>query len=352
MTVGIDYIRTKNPAVSVCNGSFRIEAEPAPTVRVPDVVFRCVGFIGEAVEDDSSGISGDLYATGFFIAAPFISPLLAQHRMAYFVTAGHVAKELSDKPICFLVNKRGGGVISFGNVWASQWWVHPTDRTADVAVIPVGPQPNADVKGVSVRDFVTNEDFTEKRVAIGDELFMTGLFTPIPGTTRNMPIVRHGNIAMLPEEQVQTKLGYADVYLIEARSIGGLSGSPVFVRTVDPEQGPTTDGSIRGMKLLGLMHGHWDIRESEINSPAIEHDRKRGVNLGIGMVVPATKILEIINSPDSREALMAVEEKMVEKKKRSVPGMDSAKSKDESGEHRLTKGEFEQVLKKVSRKQR
>jgi hypothetical protein len=45
-----------------------------------------------------------------------------------------------------------------------------------------------------------------------------------------MPIGRHGSLAMMPSEPIQTDLGFADVYLIKARSMGGISGSPVFVR--------------------------------------------------------------------------------------------------------------------------
>jgi hypothetical protein len=96
-----------------------------------------------------------------------------------------------------------------------------------------------------------------------------------------------------------------DVYLIEARSIGGISGSPVFVRGTlnipgrDSSSGkPQTIHGISGdYYLLGLIHGHWDIRESELNEPSFIHDRQRGVNLGIGVVVPANKILEIIDHP-------------------------------------------------------
>jgi hypothetical protein len=79
---------------------------------------------------------------------------------------------------------------------------------------------------------------------------------------------------MMPNEQVQTVLGYADVYLVEARSLGGLSGSPVFVRhTVQQRVKSTDDKEIyifmngTGKTLLGLMHGHWDINESEMNKP-------------------------------------------------------------------------------------
>jgi hypothetical protein len=99
-----------------------------------------------------------------------------------------------------------------------------------------------------------------------------------------MPIVRHGNVAMLPTEQVQTDLGYTDAYLVEVRSIGGLSGSPVFVRHTIGFPVQRTDGSSDmafangpATTLLGLMHGHWDIKESEMNEPNFTQDRKRGV---------------------------------------------------------------------------
>jgi hypothetical protein len=269
--------------------------------------------------------------------------------MAYFVTAAHVAKGLSGRPIYFLVNRRGGGVTGISSLWTDQWWVHPTDKTADVVVVPIGLQADADIKGVTVRDFVTQDDFTSKRVGVGDETFMTGLFTEAPGITRNMPIVRNGNIAMLPDEPIQTELGHANVYLVEARSIGGLSGSPVFVRAVNESDDPPSRDSVRGLKLLGLMHGHWDIKESEMNKAAISHDRKRGVNLGIGIVTPAAKISEIINSPHALETRMEFEEMLVRKMK-SIPGTDSTKKEKVEDRTQFTKVYFENALKKASRK--
>ena len=46
----------------------------------------------------------------------------------------------------------------------------------------------------------------------------------------NLPIVRLGAIAAMPGEYIKTDWGCLRAYLIEARSIGGLSGSPVFIR--------------------------------------------------------------------------------------------------------------------------
>ena len=343
MTVGICSPTIRNGRVSVSHGAFRIEGDYDPTVRVPEVVLKSVGFIGEMTERDSAGVGGDLVATGFFVSTPFRNPVLANKRFVYFVTAAHVAKDLSDKPIYFLVNKRGGGVTSLDPM-GEGWIKHPTDPSADIAVVPLRLNPEADVMTVAEPDLVRPFDLSDKRVGIGDEVFITGLFTAAPGESRNMPIVRHGNLAMVPEEQIQTEMGFADVYLVEARSIGGLSGSPVFVRTADYR----SEGldSTRGIKLLGLMHGHWDIRESEINQPSIVHDRQRGVNLGIGIVVPAIKIVETINSPQAAEWRDMVGKAASRK---SVPGTDIARKSGEE-EHPLTQQEFGEALKKASRK--
>jgi hypothetical protein len=326
------------------HGGFTVQFEADPTVRVPDVVLNCVAFIGEATHADSENVTGDLHATGFFVCVPFSIPSLAHKRWAFFVTAGHVAKDLSEREIYFLVNKRGGGVTGM-EVLSNNWMTHPTDRTADVAAIPVALNKEADIRCIATADFVRPFDFTKDNVGVGDEVFITGLFTAAPGQSRNLPIVRHGNLAMLPTEQIQTELGFADVHLIEARSIGGLSGSPVFVRSAE-YLGEGRD-STRGIKLLGLMHGHWDINPSEMNRAQFAHDSKRGVNLGIGIVVPATKILETINKPAAVEFRTEME-KQIERK--NMPRMDSARPKSKSDDPAITREDFEAALKKASRK--
>src|SRR5450759_1450503 len=108
---------------------------------------------------------------------------------------------------------------------------------------------------------------------------------------------------MIPGEPVKTKYcGYIKAYLIEARSMSGLSGSPVFVhsdyalelskalakRTISPQ----------GMALLGLMHGHFDVQN--LNEDVVTDDDKpeRSVHTGIGVVVPVEKIVETIQHPE------------------------------------------------------
>jgi hypothetical protein len=118
---------------------------------------------------------------------------------------------------------------------------------------------------------------------------MTGLFAHLSGSERNLPIIRFGNIAMIPDEPVPTRIGMIEAYLIEARSIGGLSGSPAFVYK-------RAQGRVK-LYLMGLMHGHWDIPPENKNDLAIT-DSFGSVNMGIAIVVPAKKILEVINHPE------------------------------------------------------
>lgn len=93
-----------------------------------------------------------------------------------------------------------------------------------------------------------------------------------------------------------THYGLIEAYLIEARSVGGLSGSPVFVHMPPIQQinGEITPGSGPLFYLLGLMHGHFDI--PKLNEDVVKEERENTdqINTGIGIVIPVEKILETI----------------------------------------------------------
>ena len=221
-------------------------------------------------------------------------------------------------------------------------------------MVQIGPLPEADIVSVHVGQLGTADRLKALDIGIGDEVFATGLFTPAPGTARNVPILRHGNIAMMPEEQIQTESGFADVYLVESRSIGGLSGSPVFVRPtinarVFNESGGKTDFVVagHGMTLLGLIHGHWDIKESDLNKAFFSNDPKRGVNLGIGIVVPAIKILETLNRHEL-VTLREQDERLFEQS--NIPTADSKRHVEDNDQHPFTQADFEKELRMSSRR--
>ena len=133
-----------------------------------------------------------------------------------------------------------------------------------------------------------------------------------------------GNIAMMPNEPVPTKIGLIDAYLIEARSIGGLSGSPAFVRE--------TIVGIGNFHLMGLMHGHWDLPVDMVNDEAStpdEPDVSQAVNMGIAIVVPAKKIMEVLNRNELVEMRAKGDE---EGRKREMPILDEALAKQQADE--------------------
>lgn len=116
-----------------------------------------------------------------------------------------------------------------------------------------------------------------------------------------------GNIAMIPDEPLPTTSGNMDVYLIEARFIGGISGSPAFIFESNPFRSP------HNFYLLGLMHGHWDISPEMKNDSFISNEVFGKVNMGIAIVVPAKKILEVLNHPILVDCREKQEEKLKKK---------------------------------------
>jgi len=183
-------------------------------------------------------------------------------------------------------------------------------------------------------------------------VFITGLFSKIIGKSKNIPIIRTGSLAMRPDEPiVPSGVGDIEAYVIEAKSIGGISGSPVFIRqTINVrgfvKWGTNIPGNVEAYSdvfyLLGLAHGHWNLDPKEINNPAVEHV-KDGFNVGLAIVVPASQILEVLNGKELTE--MRKELKAKELAKRQGATMDSALT-----ESTFTKVDFEQALKKASRK--
>src|SRR5206468_4181773 len=81
---------------------------------------------------------------------------------------------------------------------------------------------------------------------------------------------------------------------VECRSIGGLSGSPVFVvpgfiRYIDGRVRTATGDPQRQFRLLGLMHGHFGLK--------LDPGERERVNMGIAIVPTYNKILEVLNQP-------------------------------------------------------
>jgi hypothetical protein len=259
-------------------------------MRIPDEITKSVGFVSRPTEPLQYG------GTAFLVQVPYDEDSGCLH----LVTAKHVAEAVGDG--CVIAMNGKDGLPLFVNSQGAQWFYHPTEAdSVDVAVLPFASTrtDEYDISPIPVQIFATDERIAEYSLGLGDEVFSVGLFTKYFGLSKLTPIVRTGNVAMMPKEKVPLKsFGLTEAYLIEGRSIGGLSGSPVFCRDTMKIPGVNQKGQVKHiaglgqLHLLGLVHGHWDL---PVNFS--ETEKLEAVNMGISIVIPAKKILEVLFSP-------------------------------------------------------
>jgi len=217
-----------------------------------------------------------------------------------------------------------------------------------------------DIQVVHIGWFADEYEIKKANIGAGDEVFIAGLFTKITETSKNIPIVRIGNLAMMPGEKIPFKDGrLIDAYLVESRSLGGLSGSPVFVRPTvnidgqsardkfsDPTKRKPPADTVRVSALgriyfLGSMIGHWD------QPTGFSFPEQEAVNMGISPMVPAQKIKEILTQPELLDMVKKVNEEMATKNHGNA--VEDFATTEKSAPS-FTKEDFEAALKKVSRK--
>ena len=111
-------------------------------------------------------------------------------------------------------------------------------------------------------------------------------------------------------------------YLIEARSIGGLSGSPVFVNMglvrriggeVKHSLGTTS------ILLLGLIHGHYDVKGADIDEIDEDAGIPDRVNTGIAIVVPFHDVAEVFALSEEPNIKTSQTERSADKGEDEIP---------------------------------
>ena len=272
-------------------------------MEIPPEILKCVVFLCYEEHKDNNTTEYTPFGTAFFV---IMSTGQVSH--FYLVTAKHCIEELNKKGAqdVYIRMNTTSGIKHIKVTMSAKWYYHPDHDTnpVDVAVtqLPIHVDGSDDIKMISDEWFLKEENITKKDIDIGDDVFITGLFSRHYGQERNLPIVRVGNIAMLSEEKVWTSwLGgkYIDAYLIEARSIGGISGSPVFFREPYFKNGSLKLGQNK-YYLAGMIHGHWPVDESKIDT-AVDSKKERDVNMGIAIVTPAIKILETLDQKELKD---------------------------------------------------
>ena len=151
----------------------------------------------------------------------------------------------------------------------------------------------------------TPEKETRAGMALGDGVFLAGLFVGRPGERKNIPVVRVANIASMPIEPAWPSSPKRPIFLIETKSLGGTSGSPIFLnadqfhRVARPRVAPIdpkTGGVILPYLLIGMMqgaHGGHFADEFVIEDDGPKIPKDADFNAGIGIGIPIQQICEI-----------------------------------------------------------
>jgi hypothetical protein len=223
----------------------------------------------------------------------------------YVVTAAHV---IGGGATWVRINKSDEGVETF-QIPADAWVRHPDGD--DVAVAPL----RIDGRDLRFWAFPAHRALTEAQIdsgeiGVGDESFFVGRFVSADGGVRNQPSARFGNVSMLPVP-VASETGLAqESFLVEARSLSGYSGSPVFVyarETVSDLNEVSISERTVPLYLLGVdwchLHDWQLVHEKDGAGKKVPVDPKQWVKTNTGMagVVPAWKLTEILETEELRE---------------------------------------------------
>jgi hypothetical protein len=233
--------------------------------------------------------------------------LLLHDGLVYLVTARHVVQELGDDPHYVRFNTKRGRQGLFPIDFAMQpnelfKWFHHPDPAVDIAVLPFPWDLDASgAVAVALNStFIVSPMTDPSKVGCGDMCHVIGLFKRRAGKSRNFPVVHTGHIAAMSDanELIPLRSGKSKIdahgYLVEVSNLSGLSGAPVFVRSGIELDVPTgqPDNTIvtcyqPDLWLLGVWVGSWE------NPDARSGER---YPTGMGIVAPAHRLVELLNS--------------------------------------------------------
>jgi hypothetical protein len=340
--------------VSVFCADYRIGGEPryyigdpGDTMRVPEEILKCVVYLYFQEDGDDDAMRRAI-GTAFLVS---VRSKTIEAVYPYLVTAKHCVVEPTQRGRLFIRINTIGGASAYVEI--KDGWIFPSDPSSDVAVlpfaIPPGIEGRLDFRGIAEAMFATQEKHKEHEIGIGDEIVISGLFTRLRQKPVNIPIVRFGNIAAMPIDRLpdtKTGLDYCAL-LAEVRSIGGLSGSPVFVY-LGPERVPPSKArrpDKRFLMLIGIVRAHWEHQETAIAlKGSAFYDELDKVNWGIAAITPVADLLSVLYGDELMERRRASDE---EYRREDAAVNDSAigNKADTFNQH-----DFEDALKRASRK--
>jgi hypothetical protein len=314
-----------------------LAAERCEAMQVDDQILNCTVFLGRPLEH---GFSAD--GTGFFVGLE-----VEGLKFHYLVTCRHLVRPTvsirdltpNNEPVWVRINRETDKPPRVIETKRSDWLYH--DRRIDVCVYPFDltkHDPDNDLEMTTLTlDDDANLVFGEEQhkrwgLHLGDQIFTVGCFVGRVGDKKNIPVIRTGTIAAKPDEPIAGVSHQNSAYLIETHSLGGASGSPTFLHAAPFRRTPFSqitrshDGKSTNSPyfLIGMVQGY---HAGQYADDFIADDDEQKVvpsdvdfNAGIGVVVPISQIMDLLNRNDLQEARMAT----VEAKKKQTGHHDAS----------------------------
>lgn len=289
------------------------------------------GFLKSVVwvypDEASAQVGGAAGGTGFLVGVPLGELPLTRLASIYVVTCRHVIIDRErGKPYpnpAIVVRRRDRKVVPIV-IPQDQWHFH--DEHDDLAVGDWDNLSNVehDFTVASSLDLIEESAPT----TIGTEAFYMGRFQPTEDVT--LTTARFGNLSTAEPVLVPNKeLGIDQLsFLVESRTRTGYSGSPVaaFMKApliVNANAGPgpepgtqTLSGNVilvdGPLKILGMVWGLWEETLTwTVRFPGgsdLKGEAVTDLNSGMVGVVPAWRIMQVLNLPELAAARRMAEE--------------------------------------------
>lgn len=270
-----------------------IQLKDASLPRIDDNVLDTAIYLYPDVVSAISGSSAG--GSGFLVNLPI--PDKPDHSYVVAISNRHVVE--NGNPVVRLNTKDGFTAVY--DLLEPSWVMHDGGQDLAAHIIKVDPERQK-FRGLGVRSILTKERSEELDVGPGTDVFMVGRFIHQDGNQSNVPTVRFGTIAQMPSIVTDSATGRGnESYIVECRSIGGFSGSPIYLHAEPGHlNNKTQSRETRGYSgyLVAVDWAHSGQTEFVYNALGEETQMYVESSTGLAMAIPSWRLLELLNDPN------------------------------------------------------
>jgi hypothetical protein len=299
--------------------------------RIPDGALSQIVYLYPSVIDAENGARTG--GSGFLVMLP--SAVLARRGLLFAVTNAHVIEGGST---VVRLNTKDGKFDTF-DLTDQDWILHPDKDDIAICCMPTLDPNLHTFAEIGPGTILKRHEIAQFNIGPGDDAFVVGRFINAQGKLRNIPSVRFGNIAQMPIEPIEQDRVFGkfnqESFLVEARSISGYSGSPVFL-ILHQSQSRQQDGlglHTDVFRLLGIQWGYIKDYEPvrDANGEPVTTGLNVQLNTGMMGVVPAWKLADLLRRDEIVAAKKQAEDEYIRKHGLPTTSLAASEKSDKLG---------------------